>query len=225
MSNAKAANNSPPNANNSIIIADNTSPPIQETIFLNLIARMVTNTTPIIDNVAVAIACPCARTSITINVDNAQMSRPCNRKINILNFFKSNIAIIANTTPKKINNRGTLGEARLAPNATPRKITMKNGFSLSCLLYNRMIEPKYTATSNIIKAALIMLLLYSAAIILLKMMIGMRDNQNRTIPIIFSSGSSSLTGRERRTYKIQRIKAGINPNHLLRITAITGRNI
>lgn len=119
-SNAKAANNSPPNANMIIIIADNPNP-IQATIFLNRIQRIETNIRPRRDNVAVAISCPCERTSITINVDNAQMSRPWNTNNNILNFFKSNIAIIADTTPKKIKNRGTLGEARLAPKATPRK--------------------------------------------------------------------------------------------------------
>ena len=119
-SNAKAANNSPPNANNSIIIADNASP-IQETIFLNLMAKIDTNVIPTRESVAVAMACPCAWTSITTSVTNAQINRPCNTNNNILNFFKSNIAIITDTTPKKINHRGTLGDARLAPSATPKK--------------------------------------------------------------------------------------------------------
>jgi len=57
------------------------------------------------------------------------------------------------------------------------------------------------------------------------MLIGIRDSQNRTIPINFSSGSSSLIGRERRMYAIQIRMVGTIPNHLLRIAAITGRNI
>jgi len=119
-SNAKAANNSPPNAKRSIIIADNPNP-IQATIFLNRIQRMDTNVRPRRDSVAVAMLCPCAQTSITISVAMAQISRPWNTNNNILNFFKSNIAIITDTTPKKINHRGTLGDARLAPSATPKK--------------------------------------------------------------------------------------------------------
>jgi hypothetical protein len=75
------------------------------------------------------------------------------------------------------------------------------------------MEPRYKLISSIIKAADIVPLLYSATNILIKILIGIRDGQNRTIPIHFSSGSS-LTGRERKTYKIQRIMAGINPNHL-----------
>lgn len=130
MSNAKAANNSPPNAKISIIIAD-TANPIQETIFLNLMARIVAKVTPIRESVAVAMACPCARTSITTSVINAQMSNPWNRNNNSLKFLDSIIATIANPAPKKVNHNGTFGEARLAPSATPKKWTMKNGFSLS----------------------------------------------------------------------------------------------
>ena len=89
-SNAKAANNSPPNAKRSIIIADNPNP-IQATIFLNRIQRMDTNVRPRRDSVAVAMSCPCAQTSITISVAMAQISRPWNTNNNILNFFKSNI--------------------------------------------------------------------------------------------------------------------------------------
>lgn len=130
MSNVNAAKNSPPNANNSIIIADNASP-IQETIFLNLRAKMAENVIPRNDSVAVAMECPCARTSITTSVINAQMSNPWNRNNNSLKFLDSIIATIANPAPKKVNHNGTLGEARLAPSATPKKWTMKNGFSLS----------------------------------------------------------------------------------------------
>ena len=69
-----------------------------------------------------------------------------------------------------------------------------------------------------------MYLLYSAVNILIKMLTGIRDNQKKIIPIHFSSGSS-LTGRERKTYKIQRIMAGINPKYLTRNTAKIGKNI
>ena len=84
--NAKAANNSPPNANKSISIAT-TAKMILATIFLNRVQRIDTKTIPTSESVAVAMSCPCARTSITIKVDKAQMSRPCNRKSNILNFL------------------------------------------------------------------------------------------------------------------------------------------
>jgi len=57
------------------------------------------------------------------------------------------------------------------------------------------------------------------------MLTGIRDNQKKIIPINFSSGSSSLIGRERRMYAIQSRMVGTTPNHLLRIAAITGRNI
>jgi len=56
------------------------------------------------------------------------------------------------------------------------------------------------------------------------MIIGIRDNQKKIIPINFSSGSSSLIGREIRMYAIQSRMVGTNPNHLLRTTANTGRN-
>ena len=130
MSNANAAKNSPPNANNSIIIADNASP-IQETIFLNLRAKMAENVIPRNDSVAVAMECPCARTSITTSVINAQINRPCNTNNNNLIFLDSRIAITADAAPRRVSHNGTLGDARLAPSATPKKWTMKNGFSLS----------------------------------------------------------------------------------------------